>query len=54
MKMGVCTCNLNVKLKISKQENLDFITVNKYTRKTKDGSMWYDDLIANLGNIDIK
>lgn len=42
------------KLKISKQENLDFITVDKYTRKTKDGSMWYDDLIANLGNSDIK
>lgn len=42
------------KLKISKQENLDFITVDKYTRKTKDGSMWYDDLIAKLSNIDIK
>jgi len=40
------------KLKVSKQTNLDFITVDKYTRKTKDDHMWYDDLLHKLNDID--
>lgn len=42
------------KLKISKQENLDVITVDEHTRKTEKGSMWYDALMSKLSNIDIK